>query len=61
VRRFVLDTNIVVSGYLWGGAPSRLLDAGLAKQFEFVSSDKLIAEFAGAIRRQKFQHAIVRL
>lgn len=42
--RVLLDTNVVISGLLWRGAPSRLIDQAIAGDMEFWSSEWLIAE-----------------
>jgi uncharacterized protein len=42
--RLVLDTNIVVSGLLWQGAPARLIDDAIAGEAELCSSARLIGE-----------------
>lgn len=52
--KVVPDTNIVISGYLWRGAPNRLLDAAKRRQITLVTSDVLLAELAGVLQRSKF-------
>lgn len=47
--RVVLDTNVVVSGLLWGGPPRRLLE--LARQD---TSAVLLDELADVLARAKF-------
>ena len=50
--RVVLDTNVVVSGLLWGGAPRRLLDAARARRLELCVSSVLLAELADVLSRR---------
>jgi len=38
--RIVADTNVIVSAFLWGGVPRRLLDAVEAQQIELFGSIK---------------------
>ena len=39
--RLVLDTNVVVSGLLWDGAPRRLLQLAREKRVDLVTSAPL--------------------
>lgn len=50
----VTDTNIVISGYLWRGAPNRLLNAAKHGQITRFTSDALFAEVVGVLHRPKF-------
>jgi uncharacterized protein len=52
--RIVVDTNVIVSAFLWGGTPRRLLDAVEAQLFEVFSSRALIAELEDVLSRGKF-------
>ena len=52
--RLVLDTNVALSGLLWGGTPGRLIDAAEAGRVELVSSTALLAELQGVLAREKF-------
>jgi len=56
--RVVLDTNTVISGLLWGGAPRRLIDAARAKRIDLYASTVLVAEFAEVIAREQFAKRI---
>lgn len=42
--RVVLDSNVIVSGLGWSGAPARILDAALDGQLVLVTSPPLLAE-----------------
>jgi putative PIN family toxin of toxin-antitoxin system len=50
----VLDTNVVVSGLIWGGVPRELLDLGRNDQVMLVTSSVLLDELADVLRRNKF-------
>lgn len=52
--RLVLDTNIVVSGLIWGGAPRQLLDLGRDGRVTFFTSSVLLDELADVLKREKF-------
>ena len=56
--RLVLDTNVVASGLLWGGAPAQLLDAAQVGEIELFTSRPLLAELANILIRGKFAKAI---
>ncbi|NKC15602.1 MAG: putative toxin-antitoxin system toxin component, PIN family [Gammaproteobacteria bacterium] len=52
--RLVLDTNIVVSGLIWGGVPRQLLDLGRDGQVTLFTSSLLLDELADVLEREKF-------
>ena len=52
--RIVVDTNVVVSAFLWGGTPRRILDAVEAQRIELFTSRALIAELEDVLSREKF-------
>lgn len=53
--RLVLDTNIVVSGLIWGGMPRRLLDLGRDVQAMLFTSGVLLDELANVRTRDEFE------
>lgn len=58
--RLVLDTNIALSGLLWGGPPGRLIDSAIAGDIELASSAALLAELQGVLTRSKFADQLAR-
>ncbi len=52
--RLILDTNIALSGLLWGGPPGQLIDAAVQQRIELASSTALLAELQGVLARPKF-------
>jgi uncharacterized protein len=52
--RFVLDTNLLVSGVVAAGLPRRLLDGAKAGEFELCTSEVLLAELLDVLSRSKF-------
>jgi hypothetical protein len=54
----VLDTNVVVSGLLWDGAPRKLLNAGRFEGILLFTSSPLLAELTDILSRSKFEKKI---
>ncbi|MCB2261461.1 MAG: putative toxin-antitoxin system toxin component, PIN family [Candidatus Thiosymbion ectosymbiont of Robbea hypermnestra] len=52
--RLVLDTNVLVSGLIWGGVPRRLLELGRDGQAMLFTSQPLLDELSGVLERDKF-------
>jgi len=52
--RVVLDTNVVASALLRGGTPERLIELAGDGGLTLVTSEPLLAEFAGILTRSKF-------
>lgn len=53
--RVVADTNTIVSGFLWKGPPSQLIDAALDERITLLGSNDLIAELEEVLNRPKFE------
>ena len=56
--RLVLDTNVVASALLWGGAPRLLSQAAREKRVELFTSTPLLAELTDILGRRKFEKKI---
>jgi uncharacterized protein len=54
LKRVVLDTNVVVSAVLWGGAPRTLFDLADSSQIELFSSIAMVRELTEVLARDKF-------
>jgi uncharacterized protein len=52
--RFVVDTNLLVSGVISAGLPRRLVDAATAGEFDLCTSETLLAELLDVLSRSKF-------
>lgn len=52
--RIVLDTNTVVSGFLWDNEPRAIIDAAMEERIKLFTCAALIEELAGVLPRQKF-------
>lgn len=58
--RVVADTNLIVSAFLWGGTPRRVLNAAEAGEFELFTSRGLITELEDVLSRAKFAERLRR-
>ncbi len=52
--RLVLDTNIVVSGLLWGGVPRQVLDLAQSGRVKLFTSSIMLEELLDVLERDKF-------
>lgn len=52
--RVVADTNTIVSGLLWRGAPRRVLDAARSGTIRLFTSAALLVELEDVLSREKF-------
>lgn len=52
--RFVLDSNLLVSGVIAARLPRRLVDGAKAGEFELCTSDVLLAKLLDVLSREKF-------
>lgn len=59
--RVVADTNTVVSAFLWGGPPARVLESARAEHITLFSSAALIAELEDVLGREKFSARIAQV
>ena len=59
--RAVIDTNIIVSAFFWGGIPRAVLEAARAKRFQMIATDELIAELIEVISRPKFADRLAQI
>ncbi len=47
----VADTNVIVSGLIWGGPPASLLDRAAQRLFHLKTSEEILAELQMVLRR----------
>jgi uncharacterized protein len=52
--KLVVDTNLLVSGTLWHGAPARLLNAVLSAPGTLCLSAEIMIEFGSVLGREEF-------
>jgi putative PIN family toxin of toxin-antitoxin system len=58
--RVVLDTNVLLAGLLWHGAPHALLERVRENAVTLVSSPALLDELAEVIARPRFEAILAR-
>lgn len=58
--RLVVDTNVLISGLLWRGAPHALIEQARLNTFTIVTSSLLLGEFKEVIGRHKFRAVLAR-
>ena len=56
--RLVLDTNVLVSAFLWNGIPGRLIELAGEKEIDLYTSRTLLAELSEVLHRKKFTGSI---
>ncbi len=52
--KVVLDTNTVISGLFWKGAPRQILDLARSGYISLFTSPELLAELEDVLARKKF-------
>lgn len=57
--RVVADTNIAVSGLLWGGKPRQLLQLAANQQLTILSTDRLLDELLDVVSRPRFHQRLL--
>lgn len=58
--RAVIDTNVLLSALLWGGAPHAVLEHARNGTLTLISSPALLAELARVMERPKFDAICLR-
>lgn len=56
--RLVVDTNVVVSAFLWQGLPGRLLDLAGEQQVRLFASRALLDELVDVLGRKKLAKSV---
>lgn len=59
--RVLLDTNIWISGLLWGGNPRRIIQLAVSEQIVLYSSKLLINELQATLAYPKLQRRLEKL
>lgn len=49
--RLVVDTNVLVSAFLWQGSPGRLIELASEKEIELLTSQTLLDELAATLAK----------
>lgn len=58
--RIVIDTNVLISGLLWRGAPHALVERVRDGTLTMISSPALLGELTEVVTRSKFHHILER-
>jgi putative PIN family toxin of toxin-antitoxin system len=56
--KIVLDTNTVISGLFWKGAPRQILDLARDGSISLITSPQLLAELGNVLGRDKFSERL---
>jgi uncharacterized protein len=56
--RLVLDTNVIISAFLWGGRPLELVRASSSGQAELFTSDPLVAELTASLLKPRLARQV---
>lgn len=51
--RWVVDTNVLVSAFLWQGTPGRVIELAGEKEVQLVTSRTLLEELAATLAKKK--------
>lgn len=57
--RLVLDTNVALSGLLWGGRPGEILELAEKPRIRLISSDWLVAELRKSLSKPRLTKRLV--
>jgi putative PIN family toxin of toxin-antitoxin system len=57
--RVVLDTNVLVSAFLWQGFPGRLIEFAVDKEIELFTSRTLLDELAATLAKKKLAKPVL--
>ncbi len=55
--RVVLDTNVLISGILFGGKPREILEKAIRGEIRLCLSEPILEELKGVLRRSKFEYS----
>jgi putative PIN family toxin of toxin-antitoxin system len=59
--RLVIDTNVAISGLLWGGPPNEILKMARSKRLSILACDGTLEELKKAITYKKFRRRLADL
>ncbi len=52
VPKIIVDTNIILSGYIYGGKPRLILQLAAKKEIEIITSLQILAECVDVLRKK---------
>lgn len=56
--KIVLDTNVLVSGFLFNGPPTDIINAGPIENVKFFTSEPLLMELSRILKKKKFTNRL---
>lgn len=59
--RFIVDTNILISAFFWGGTPGKVLEIAQRSNYTLISSEDLLLELLDVLQREKFAERLRRI
>lgn len=59
--RVVVDTNVVISGLLWGGPPNQIMKWARDGRFEILTCEKTADEFKRVLQYKRFSQRLAEL
>ena len=57
--RVTVDNNVVISAFLWGGNPRRVLNAARSGTIDIFTSAELLAELSDVLSRRQFEKPLI--
>lgn len=57
--RVTVDNNVVISAFLWGGNPGRVLNAARSGTIDIFTSGELLAELSDVLSRRQFEKPLI--
>jgi putative PIN family toxin of toxin-antitoxin system len=57
--RVTVDNNVVISAFLWGGYPRRVLNAARSGAIDIFTSAELLAELSDVLSRRQFEKPLI--
>jgi uncharacterized protein len=58
--RLVVDTNLIISAFLWKGVPGKLIEMAGEQQAQFYTSSVLLDELAESLQYKKFAKQLLK-
>ena len=55
--RVVLDTNVLISAFLFGGRPRQILEKAIRGEIRLCISEPILEELKGVLQRPKFDYS----
>lgn len=60
MKQVIIDTNILISAFLWGGIPGAVLSACLTRNIQMLRTDATFEEFVETLNKSKFDKQLAK-